>query len=279
MRRVNPKVYTKKYYLSDCTGYEEFKKTHGEELEPRFKEIIKHFEIKPKSIVLDIGCGRGEMVLYAVKNGATGYGVDYSIEAIKLANLLKSKQSANIKKRMSFKIMDVKNLSFPDSFFDTAIMTDVFEHLYPEELEVVFKELKRVLKRNGVLVIHTAPNKLFNDIGYRYFSYPISVLMVVVWNFFAKKSYPNIGSPKDLRTDSHLVMHINEPTYFSLRNYLTKYKFVGRLFSTNVTAKKEEVSIKDKLFNFFVFLHPVSRNFPLNIVLGSDFVAIVKNLK
>src|SRR3989338_2234742 len=102
MRSVDPNVYTEKYYLTDCTGFNEYKSSFGEVLEPRFAELIKYFTITQDMKVLDIGCGRGELVLYAAKKGAESIGIDYSKNAIKLAELLKKKQSKKIAERMSF---------------------------------------------------------------------------------------------------------------------------------------------------------------------------------
>lgn len=279
MRRVDPKVYTKNYYLSDCTGYQEFKKSFGKDLEPRFRELIKFFDIKRGIRVLDIGCGRGEMVIFAAKNNAEAVGIDYSENAIYLANFAKNEQSEETKNRISFKVMEAKKLSFSDSTFDMVILTDVVEHLYPEELEMVFKQIKRVLKNRGLVIIHTAPNKLFNDIFYRFYSYPLGTIVVSLWNFITKRRYPSIAKPKDLRTDSHAVMHINEPTYFSLRNLYNKFKFSWVIESTNITARKPILSFKDRIFNFIVFIDPLSRKFPLNIFCGSDFISILKNKK
>ncbi len=279
MRRVDPKVYTKKYYLSDCTGYQEFKKSFGKDLEPRLRELIKFFDIKQGMRVLDIGCGRGEMVIFAAKNSAEAVGIDYSENAIYLANFAKNGQSEEIKNRISFKVMDAKKLSFSDSTFDMVILTDVVEHLYPEELKMVFREIRRVLKNRGLVIIHTAPNKLFNDIFYRFYSYPLGTIVVSLWNFITRRRYTNIAKPKDLRTDSHAVMHINEPTYFSLRNLYSKFKFSWILESTNITARKPILSFKDRIFNFIVFIDPFSRKFPLNILCGSDFISILKNTK
>lgn len=278
-RRVDPSVYTKEYYLSDCTGFTEFKKSFGEILEPRFKEFIKYFKISPKMKILDIGCGRGEMVLYVIKNGAKAVGIDYANDSIELAKLLKSKQDKTIQSKMSFKVMDAKKLKFRNSTFDMVIMTDVVEHLYPEELDEVFQQIKRVLKRDGLLLIHTAPNKWFNNIAYRFYSYPVSLILVKIWNRIANKHYPNIAEPQDLRTDSHVIMHINEPTYFSLKALFKKYNFKGSIISSNVTAKKPHFGIKDDIFNFLVFLHPLSKRFPLNIFFGSDFISILRNIK
>ena len=279
MKRVDPKVYTKDYYLNDCSGFNEFKQSFGKTLELRFVELIKYFDIKANTRVLDIGCGRGEMVFYAAGKGAEAVGIDYSKDAIALAKVAQKKQQKTIQNRTKFIFMDAKKLKFKNSYFDLVIMTDVVEHLYPEELDLVFKEIKRVLKSKGKLVIHTAPNKTFNNITYKYYCYPIASLIAFVWNTVVRKSYPNIASPKEIRTDSHSIMHINEPTYFSLDKLYKKYKFKGSLISTNVTVKKPSLSLKDSSFNFIVFLHPFSKYFPLNILFGSDFVSILTNDK
>ncbi len=279
MRRVSPSVYTKKYYLTDCTGYQEFHKSYGKELEVRFKELIKHFKIKPGQKVLDVGCGRGEMIFYAAKHGAEGVGVDYSKDSIGLAKLAQKKQSKLVQSKTKFLYMDAKKLKFKDNSFDLIIMTDVVEHLYPEELELAFKEIKRVLKPKGKLIIHTAPNKLFNDFFYRFYSYPVGSLITKFWNTINSSKYPNIASPSQIRTDSHLIMHINESTYFSLSSLFKKFKFEGSLESSNVTVRKPIFSSKDTIFNFLVFLDPISRKFPFNILCGSDFVSILVNKK
>lgn len=275
-KSVDPSVYTREYYLSDCTGFKEFKDSFGEELEIRFKELVKYFEIKKGMRVLDVGCGRGEMVLFASKHNAIGYGIDYSKSAIELANMLKRKQPEKIRDNMHFKVMDAKKMKFTSSSFDLIILADVVEHLYDEELDLVFSEIYRLLKKSGILILHTAPNKLFNEITYKYYSYPVSTLLVSFWNFITKNKYPNIAKPEFLRTSSHKIMHINEQTYFSLRSLSKKYKFKGSIVSSNITVKKQTLSIKDIFFNFLVFLHPLSKLFPLNVFFGSDFISVLR---
>lgn len=278
-KTVSSSVYTSKYYLTDCTGYGEFKENFGEKLEPRLKELVRVFDIRPGMKVLDIGCGRGEMVLFAAKRGALAIGIDYSKDAIKLANLMKNKKKKDIKSRMNFYVMNAKRLKFPPSFFDIVILSDVLEHLYAEELNTLFKEIKRVLNKDGCVAIHTAPNKFFIDIFYKFYSYPLSTIVVHLWNTFTASKYPNIAKPAKLRTKSHAIMHVNEPTYFSLKKLFKDNDFVANIKSSNITAKKPSFSIKDIIFNFFVFLHPFSKYFPLNILAGSDFIIVIKNKK
>lgn len=279
MRRVNPEVYTKTYYLTDCAGNEEFKISYGKQLDIVSRELIKHFEVNPDMNVLDIGCGRGEMVFYCASKGAKSTGIDYADASIELANFARAKYSKKIQNKTKFIKMDAKKLNFPASSFDLIIMSGVVEHLYQEELDIVFDQVRRVLKQKGKLVVYTAPNRIFNDLTYKFYSYPLGSFATYVWNKLTNSNYPNIAKPQNIRTESHAIMHINEPTFFSLHNLYKKFPFKGNLVSSNVTVVKPVLSLKDSSFNFFVFLHPFSKHFPLNIVFGSDFISVLTNIK
>lgn len=278
-KSVSAAVYTKEYYLSDCTGFKEFKESYGDKLEPRLSEVSKYFKIYPGTRVLDIGCGRGELVFSAAKQGAQCVGIDYSVEAIRLAQLACSKKNKALRDMVKFYVMDAKKIKFGKNAFDVVILTDVVEHLYGHELKIVFNHIKRVLKENGILIVHTAPNKIFNDVAYRYYCYPASSFLVSIWNLFFRKKYPNITKYSDLRKGSHAIMHINEPTYFSLKELFKENNLKGKISSSNITVKKPIYSFKDYIYNLIVFLDPFSRFFPLNILFGSDFISVVKNKK
>jgi len=273
MKTVDPSVYSKDYYLNDCTGYREFKKSFGEILEPRLARIVKEIPSVKDLEVLDIGCGRGEMVFWVAKKGAEAVGIDYSPSAIKLAEQAQKKKSLAIREKTQFIQMKAETLKFPDKTFDAVFLIEVLEHLYPQQTEKVRGEICRVLKDNGFLFVHTAPSRWFNDFAYRYYSYPVSTIVVSLWNFLSGKKYPNLAPWKNLRTESYKVMHINETNYFYLKKLFSKFGFKGRIRSTNITVLKPVLSWKDALFNFLVFLYPLSNYFPLNILWGNDFIA------
>src|SRR4030042_5466049 len=169
MKRVNPKHYTRRYYLNECSGYKEFNETGGEKLEPRLDTIVREFPSVRNARVLDIGCGRGELALWLVKHGANYVdGIDYSENAIKLANKIKNKQNRKIANNINFIKLDATDIDQLNKKYDLVIMTEVYEHLYKEELDIVFSKIKKLLKENGVLYLHTSPNKLFVDYFYRY---------------------------------------------------------------------------------------------------------------
>jgi ubiquinone/menaquinone biosynthesis C-methylase UbiE len=277
MKRVDPSVYTKSYYLTGCTGHEEFNRSWGKELERRFRRIIKEIPSVKNKKVLDVGCGRGELVFWSIRSGAKlAVGIDYSKQAIVLSKKAKAKQNKNIKEKVLFKLMDGKKMSFKDKEFDAVFFTEVLEHLYPEEQRIVLKEIRRVLSDDGFLFLHTAPSKWFIDYTYRFWCYPISTFLVFVSNVFTKKSYDNLAKWKDLRQQDDKVMHVAEPDYFSLNKLLRETGYFGVIRSTNVTVLKPIISWKDKLFNFLVYLYPISKYFPINLFWGNDFLAVLR---
>lgn len=276
MRRVNPSLYTKKYYLTNCSGYQEFKNTWGKELESRLRIIINRIPSVKGLRVLDIGCGRGELVFWSAINGAKKVvGIDYSKSAINLANEAKTKYNKDIKSKVSFKIFDAKDLSNLNSKYDAIFLVEILEHLYPEELIVLFKELGKCISKDGYIFVHTAPNKWFNDFTYKYWCYPISRIIIGINNITGKE-YTNLTPPKEIRDYYHNIMHVNEPNYFSLKKLFSKFGFKGEIESTNVTVNKPIYSWKDATFNFLVYLYPLSKHFPFNVLWGNDFITILR---
>jgi ubiquinone/menaquinone biosynthesis C-methylase UbiE len=275
-RAVDPSLYDKKYYFSDCGGYVEYLSSKGDKMDPRLKELVERMpKIKKNMKILDVGCGRGELCYWAASKGAKVNGIDYSKDAIKIASEGIGRKNINIKHLCEFKVMDIKNLKYPNNYFDGIFFIEVLEHLFPWEKDMAFKEFKRVLKKNGFLVIHTEPNKYFNDIGYKYWAYPVGSLLIKINNIFGGK-YPEMTHPNKLRKESHKVMHVGEETYFSFRKLLLKHNFQGDIISTNVIWNKPIFSWKDTFFNLIAFVNPVSKYFPFNMILGQDYFVLLK---
>ena len=101
--------------------------------------------------ILDIGCGRGEQLLYLNKKGFTNLkGVDVSREQVDLAPKINGIQISE------GDLISYARQAEPD-FFDVIIAKDIFEHLSLEELFNLGQELKRILKKGGTIVGHV-PN-------------------------------------------------------------------------------------------------------------------------
>lgn len=274
MRTVDSRVYTKNYYLSDCTHYQEFNRSGGIELGDRFVKLLPFLSIEPGMTVLDIGSGRGELCIYAARKGASAVGIDYSAAAVALANNVRNKLPGTIKRRLQFIKVPVTEIDFPKNYFDVVVCVEVLEHLYPEEIEIMLKKVEKCLKPGGRAVFHTAPNRWFGDIGYRYWSYPVGTWLIRISNFLTGNNYPSMQPPETLRTASHKVMHVNEPTWISLRDQFNNSGFDYSVRSLNITMIKPVLSWKDKLFNAIAYFHPLSTKFPFNMIFGDDFLVV-----
>ena len=102
--------------------------------------LVKKLKLKPKSKLLDIGCGRGEFLKGFIESGLIGYGVDRSQSAKKYCPEAKLFTSDIEKER----------LPFPNNHFDVVYSKSVIEHFYyPEKL---IEEIYRVLKPGGVVI-------------------------------------------------------------------------------------------------------------------------------
>lgn len=276
MKQVDSNIYDTDYYLNVCLGSEEFKRTNGKQLNVKWKRILNYVDIKPGMKILDLGCGRGEAVFYLAQKGAEAVGIDYSKDAIRLANNSLKNMPKKVRRLVKFKQIDAKKLNFKKNNFDVVISFDVFEHLYKEELEIVLRQISRVLKRDGVLLVHTETNKIYLDYTHPYLVYPFNLLILKIYNSIFKKNY--IGFPKDLRNEYHKKQHVNEPTIFYLKKIFNTHYFKGRIIQY-VGIYKPIISWKDLIYNLIVCLYPFSRYFPLNIFYATEYICIMKNKK
>ncbi|MEM4346980.1 MAG: class I SAM-dependent methyltransferase [Candidatus Altiarchaeota archaeon] len=118
--------------------------------------------LKSKKI-LDIGCGDGRFTSFLAKEGAEVYGVDYSERALRFAKVL----VPNAK----FVRMDSYRLGFKASYFDVVTLIDTIEHLKKDKEEQTLREIKKVLKPNGLVILSTVSNKIrVNKKHYRHYS-------------------------------------------------------------------------------------------------------------
>ena len=108
-------------------------------------------EIQKGDVILDLGSGAGfDCFLAAKKVGTVGrvIGVDMTKEMIKKAQDIAKKYGY---KNVEFRLGDIENLPVEDDSVDVIISNCVI-NLSPDKLKV-FKEAKRVLKKNGKMFV------------------------------------------------------------------------------------------------------------------------------
>lgn len=101
-------------------------------------------DIKNKKI-LDLGCGDGKDMNYYSKLGAVVYGVDMSLEFIKMAKINNPSFSENIK------LFDFEKVKFPDKIFDLVVSKYAIQT--SKNIGKVFSEAHRLLKKNGYFIL------------------------------------------------------------------------------------------------------------------------------
>ncbi|MDO5811342.1 class I SAM-dependent methyltransferase [uncultured Methanobrevibacter sp.] len=115
---------------------------------------LKHLDIKPDDIVLDVGCGGGININRMAEKAKKVYGVDYSIESVKLSREV----NRDLIGQGKVEVLegDVQSLPFEDNTFDiiTAFETVYF---WPN-IEKSFGEVKRVLKTGGTFMMGMESN-------------------------------------------------------------------------------------------------------------------------
>lgn len=106
--------------------------------------------------VLDVGCANGFAALHHVNKGvASIVGVDFSEKMIERALMLKLTEDQ--KRRLSFRVGDVRRLEFPADSFDVVYTTRVLINLPTwEEQKLGILECLRVCKPGGVFVLSEA---------------------------------------------------------------------------------------------------------------------------
>lgn len=119
---------------------------------------LKHLDVKQDDIVLDIGCGGGININRMAQNAKKVYGIDYSIESVKLSREVNREYESQGK--VEILEGNVESLPFNDDTFD---IVTAFETVYFwPDIEKSFGEVKRVLKPAGIFMIGMESNGLDN---------------------------------------------------------------------------------------------------------------------
>lgn len=112
-----------------------------------YKKDLKY--LKDCSLILDVGCGHG---YFAETNPNSIIGVDFNIDSLHLCGGkgIKAINASALK------------LPFKDNTFDGVHCAHIIEHFTPEKAQILLKEINRVTRTSGIVLIKTPmPNKYF----------------------------------------------------------------------------------------------------------------------
>ena len=288
---IAPTAYTSHYFLTAVEGHQEFRASNGRRLSPRLRRALELAEPGPGRRVLDIACGRGELVLHGALRGAYVVGIDYAQAAIELARgsldgsaepsaggagrgLAEVGSAQGV--RAGLARMDATRLAFQPATFDVALMLDFVEHVPQAELEEALLQVRRSLKPGGRLIIHTSPNRLFEEVVYRHYVRNVQRIILSLGRrlrlqgrFFNPLLLPT--GPLPPHNEYERQLHLNPQSSASLRVALQRAGFRvrkidfwepphGPFFDAHLRWHNLLVQLLDVVR----FLRPFSRFPPLN---------------
>jgi len=145
---------------------------------PRFHKVPE--EIK----IVDVGCSIGTHAIEFAKKGYRTYGIDFDPSAITIAKELSQEEGV----APEFFIMDISDWDKMLPEIDTAVCSNIFEHLHDDELGALLVEIRRRLSTEGCLIFLTKPTQ-YNYIFYgkRRFRVPL-----YPFKFLSEKKFEKI---------------------------------------------------------------------------------------
>lgn len=228
--------YSEAYFDSSCGGHEFFSAYGPRIPKPQIAYALKSAGLLPGMRVLDIGCGRGELLYQARQAGAFAVGTDFSPAAVRRAGEVSGSPTL---------LCDAKELPFADSSFDRVFLIGVVDHLHEWELKRCFAELRRVLKPGGEVLIHTCANKAY----FKNWTYALRDRLARS----ARAQGLPVPRPSPPRSGEDEVLHVNEHSPSGLRRF-----FAGIGWEASVDPRPNYRLLLHQLYG-----DPLPAGFPL----------------
>jgi ubiquinone/menaquinone biosynthesis C-methylase UbiE len=256
---VPSSTYTRDYYESHCAGHLEFLESGGRVLPPRLRVPLELGAMEPGMCVLDVGCGRGELLLHTARAGATSYGVDYAQDAVRIARETFERAEDPVRSRIcGVQRADAGRLPYMSHTFDRVFMLDIVEHLYPAELREALSEAYRVLRPGGAAVVHTMPN-----LWYYRFGYPL---------YRSVQRLRGVRLPANPRERwAYHHVHVNEQTPVTLRRALRGAGFTVKVRLVSIQTYEYE---RNRLVR--AGMHVLTQCYPYRWLFCNDILAVAR---
>jgi ubiquinone/menaquinone biosynthesis C-methylase UbiE len=116
------------------------------------ERLLEPARLKAGELVLDVGCGTGTLAIAAKRRvGPAGsvHGIDASAEMIARASNKAKKAGVEV----TFESGLAESLPFPDGYFDVVLSTVMLHHLPGQLRQRGVREMGRVLKPGGRLLV------------------------------------------------------------------------------------------------------------------------------
>lgn len=133
-------------------GYWEHAANLDEAQEHKLEMICRKLELRPGEKLLDIGCGWGGLAAYAAEK----YGVDVvGVTVSEAQRALAAEHCRGLP--VDIRLMDYREI---DGQFDKIVSVGMFEHVGVKNYPGYFRTANRLLKDDGLFLLHTIGNNV-----------------------------------------------------------------------------------------------------------------------
>jgi len=128
--------------------------TLAEAQEAKLAHIAAKLNLAAGLTVLDIGCGWGGMAIYLAQHADVEVlGITLSEEQLALAR--ERAAAAGVADRVTFELIDYRDLAKRGVRFDRIVSVGMFEHVGVPQFETFFRAAAAMLKPDGCMLMHT----------------------------------------------------------------------------------------------------------------------------
>lgn len=200
-KSIDPQKYNKEYFYNVLNSTDYTKNIGLDSFNHIYKKAGDIIQLNKNDYVVDLGCGSGHLAFYLfLKYHCSVLGIDYSMDAIgvcreNLESFLNQIKGKDIQNKIKFLQTNNEELPILDNI-KAVFLVDVVEHLYDNELDVVFNKIIKWNNSKRIdVVIHT------DNVNYLKFIRPFIDMLSVI---FGKNTMKNISERNKWEKERHI---------------------------------------------------------------------------
>lgn len=202
------------------------------------KFVRQHIPLQGRE-VLDFGCGLGHMLQYLLADGIPCQGLEFSEKSAEVAR----QRNGNHPLFKGVVLTQAVPTPLPEAAADVVLLIEVIEHLLDEQVESTLKELYRVLRPGGHVIVTTPHNE---NLALNMIHCPECGSTFHRWQHVRSLTVPSLSA---FMQQAGFTPVLCQPTYFRMRQSLT-----GTVFN--------------QLLRWYGMLRSGQRNLPHLIYIG-----------
>ncbi|MBV1918309.1 MAG: cyclopropane-fatty-acyl-phospholipid synthase family protein [Sphingomonadaceae bacterium] len=137
-----------------CAYWPQADMSLGEAQHAKLAHIAAKLALSPGQKVLDIGCGWGGMAIFLARHArVVVHGITLSEDQLAIAR--KRAQEAGIADRVTFELVDYRDLAKRGDRFERIVSVGMFEHVGQPQFNTFFNACANLLTDDGVMLMHT----------------------------------------------------------------------------------------------------------------------------